>query len=297
PQAELGRGQAGGDAQLLELLDCDGTSSDFFGYSVAVSSDGARVVAGAYGDDDRGAISGSANVLEGAAGERLLKLVASDGAADDKFGHSVAVSSDGARVVAVAYGDDGQGGGSGSARVFDGATGEKLLFRLLKRVASDGASAGRFGSSVAVSSDGARVVAGACGDDDQGGTSGSACVFDGATSERLLKRVASDGASADRFVSSVAVSSDGARVVAGAYYHDGQGGGSGSACVFDGATGEKLLKLVASGGGPSDSFGYSVAASSDGARVVVGACGDDDQGANSGSANVFDGATGEKLLF
>ncbi|CAK0871486.1 unnamed protein product [Prorocentrum cordatum] len=101
--------------------------------------------------------SGSAYVLDGATGERLLKLVASDGAAGDYFGTSVAVSSDGARVVVGARGDD----------------------RLLKLVASDGARYEKFGNSVAVSSDGARVVVGAYYGDDQGTQSGSAYVFDG----------------------------------------------------------------------------------------------------------------------
>ncbi|CAK0794427.1 unnamed protein product, partial [Prorocentrum cordatum] len=169
---------------------------------------------------------------------RLLKLVASDGAAGDFFGISVAVSSDGARVVVGAYGDDDQGSSSGSAYVLDGTTGE----RLLKLVASDGAENDYFGVSVAVSSDGARVVVGAYGDDDVGSRSGSAYVLDGTTGERLLKLVASDGAAFDGFGISVAVSSDGARVVVGAYYDDD----GGSAYVLDGATGERLLKLVAS---------------------------------------------------
>ncbi|CAK0826776.1 unnamed protein product [Prorocentrum cordatum] len=99
------------------LVASDGAAGDYFGISVAVSSDGARVVVGASSDDGG---SGSAYVLDGATGERLLKLVASDGAGYEKFGNSVAVSSDGARVVVGAYYDDDQGTQSGSAYVFDG---------------------------------------------------------------------------------------------------------------------------------------------------------------------------------
>ncbi|CAK0811400.1 unnamed protein product [Prorocentrum cordatum] len=270
--------------RLLKLVASDGAARDNFGDSVAVSSDGARVVVGATGDDDQGTNSGSAYVFDGTTGERLLKLVASDGVEGDLFGYSVAVSSDGARVVVGAFRDDDQGADSGSAYVLDGATGE----RLLKLVASDGAAGDSFGYSVAVSSDGARVVVGAYRDDDQGYDSGSVYVLDGATGERLLKLVVSDGAYDDWFGYSVAVSSDGARVVVGSKRDDDQGWGSGSACVFDGTTGERLLKLVASDGAALDYFGYSVAVSSDGARVVVGAYYDDDQGYNSGSAYVFD---------
>ncbi|CAK0839706.1 unnamed protein product [Prorocentrum cordatum] len=127
-------------------------------------SDGARVVVGASGDDDQGPSCGSAYVLDGTTGERLLKLVASDGDTNHFFGYSVAVSSDGARVVVGACGD-------GSAYVLDGATGERLL-KLVK--ASDLSALDRFGCSVAVSSDGARVVAGAYRDNDQVYNSGSA---------------------------------------------------------------------------------------------------------------------------
>ncbi|CAK0905906.1 unnamed protein product [Prorocentrum cordatum] len=280
PQAEFGRRQATTSAQMLKLLAGDGVAFDQFGVSVAVSSDGARVVVGAdyYYADDQGIDFGSAYVLDGTTGERLLKLVASDGAALDHFGYSVAVSSDGARVVVGAIGEEDSS--SGSAYVLDGTTGE----RLLKLVASDGAAGDYFGVSVAVSSDGARVVVGANRDDDQGTDSGSAYVLDGTTGERLLKLVASDGA----FGYSVAVSSDGARVVVGARGDDDQGSSSGSAYVFDGTTGERLLKLVASDGAAEDEFGYSVAVSSDGARVVVGAIFDNDQGTSSGSAYVFD---------
>ncbi|CAK0877416.1 unnamed protein product [Prorocentrum cordatum] len=273
PQAEFGRRQATSGEQLLKLLVNDGIEYHKFGKSVAVSSDGARVVVGAGYYDDQGTNSGSAYVLDGATGEMLLKLVASDAASLDRFGTSVAVSSDGARVVVGAWGDDDQGSNSGSAYVLDGTTGE----RLLKLVASDGAADDCFGTSVAVSSDGARVVVGAYYDDDQGPQSGSAYVLDGTTGERLLKLVASDGAAGDFFGTSVAVSSDGARVVVGASWDDDQGSNSGSAYVLDGATGERLLKLVASDGAAGDYFGTSVAVSSDGARVVVGARGDDDQ--------------------
>eukprot|EP00959_Pyramimonas_sp_CCMP1952_P214446 4487544-Pyramimonas_sp.AAC.1 len=47
PQAEFGRRLSTSGAQLLKLLAGDGVDNDRFGMSVAVSSDGARVVVGA----------------------------------------------------------------------------------------------------------------------------------------------------------------------------------------------------------------------------------------------------------
>jgi hypothetical protein len=53
---------------------------------------------------------------------------------------------------------------------------------------------------------------------------------------------------------------------------------SGSAYVFDGATGAQLLKLRTADGAAYDRFGRSVAVRSDGALVVVGTHYDDDVG-------------------
>jgi len=61
---------------------------------------------------------------------------------------------------------------------------------------------------------------------------------------------------------------------------------SGSAYVFDVATGQQLSKLTASDPGTDDSFGDSVAIS--GEIAIVGARHDDDGGSNSGSAYLFD---------
>ena len=222
------------------------------------------------------------------------KLLAADGAADDYFGYSVAVSGD--RIVVGAYLDDDSGTSSGSAYLFesDGAGG----WSQTKLLAADGAAGRGFGSSVAIAGD--RIVVGASGDDDNGSGSGSAYVFepDGAGGWSQTKLLASDGAGSgdfdigDRFGSSVAIAGD--RVVVGAFGDNDNGRDSGSAYVFeaDGAGGWSETKLLASDGAVSHFFGESVAIAGD--RIVVGAPFADDNGSNSGSAYVFepDGAGG-----
>ena len=101
------------------------------------------------------------------------KLLASDGAMDDQFGRSVAVSGD--IAIIGAHFDDDNGVNSGSAYVFDlsGATG--TVNEAAKLLPSDGAVADQFGFSVAVS--GSTAVIGARLDDDDGSDSGSAYVF------------------------------------------------------------------------------------------------------------------------
>jgi len=164
---------------------------------------------------------------------------------------------------------------------------------LPKLLADDGAGGDRFGYSVDMSSDGSLVVVGSYGDDDSGSGSGSAYVFDATTGAQLYKLLADDAAAGDGFGSSVSVSSDGSRVLVGAVGVPYEG--YGSAYVFNGTTGEQLHKFVADDGAAGDDFGYSVSVSSDGSQVVVGASGDGDRGSYSGSAYVFDGASGSRL--
>ncbi|MEN0110372.1 MAG: FG-GAP repeat protein [Planctomycetota bacterium] len=267
--------------QDAKLTVSDAAVFDNFGWSVAL--DGGVAVVGAPGDDDNGTRSGSAYVYDTATGQELAKLTASDGAAGDWFGYSVAV--DGGVAVVGAFFDDDNGTRSGSAYVYDTATGQELA----KLTASDAAESDQFGFSVAL--DGGVAVVGAWGDRDNGSESGSAYVYDAATGQELAKLTASDGAAGDWFGFSVAL--DGGVAVVGAVLHDDNNFNSGSAYLFDTATGQELAKLTASDGAANDQFGWSVAI--DGNLALVGAHRDDDNGPNSGSAYLFDVTTGEQL--
>ena len=276
--------------EAAKLLASDGAASDLFGISVAVSGD--TVVVGVILDDDNGSGSGSAYVFEKPTGgwagilNEAAKLLASDGAASDRFGGSVAVSADTVVVGAVP---------SGSAYVFEKPAGgwAGTVNEAAKLVASDGAASDGFGYSVAVSGD--TVVVGAYGDDDHGWTSGSAYVFESpfggwsGTVNEAAKLFASDGAPNDLFGYSVAVSGD--TVVVGAFGDDDSGSTSGSAYIFENPVGgwagvlNEAAKLLASDGAVGDDLGWSVAISGD--TVAVGALFDDDNSTNSGSAYVF----------
>ncbi len=100
-----------------KLMASDGAADDWFG-SVAISGDTA--VIGATGDDDNGLNSGSAYVFmwDGTTWTQEDKLTSSDGAADDQFGGSIAIS--GYKAVVGVYRDDANGPFSGSAYVFEG---------------------------------------------------------------------------------------------------------------------------------------------------------------------------------
>ena len=218
---------------------------------------------------------------------QIAKLTASDGAAGDLYGHSVAV--DGNTAVVGAYEDEsGKGAAYVLAKDLSGAWSQ-----VAKLTASDAVVDDDFGWSVAV--DGDTVVVGSHFDDDKGGGSGSAYVFtkpndgwddDDYDGNETAKLTASDGAMGDSFGESVAV--DGDTVVVGAYFDDDvdadnlQISDSGSAYVFTKPRGgwvawdtstdtEKAgltAKLTASDGDDFDELGKSVAV--DGDTVVVG---------------------------
>ena len=268
--------------QTAKLTASDGQADDSFGGSVAISGDTAIV--GADGDDDLGTDAGSAFVFEKINGTwtQTAKLTASDGQAGDRFGFSVAIDGDTAIVGAV--GDDDRGVTAGAVYVFQRLAGS--WFFIDKLLASDGQALDTFGVFVEI--DGDTAIVGADGDDDLGGGSGSAYVFQrvGNAWNETAKLTASDGQAGDNFGRSVAI--DGDTVIIGAYRDDDHGGGSGSAYVFQrvGNGWNETAKLTASDGQAGDNFGRSVAI--DGDTAVVGAAGDDDRGGDSGSAYVFE---------
>jgi WD40 repeat protein len=267
--------------QRRKLIASDASADDKFGWSVAINGNIALI--GAVFDDGAGSNSGSAYLFNVTTGQQLFKLTASDAAAGDNFGHSVALSGNLALVGAIF--DDGIGSNSGSAYLFDVTTGQQLR----KLTAVDEAIGDWFGVSVALS--GSRALVGSQGDDDRGTASGSAYLFDVANGLQLRKLNASDGAAGDAFGVSVALSGDTALV--GANAHDGAGANSGAAYLFNAANGQQLHKLSATDAAAGDSFGYAVALSGD--TAIVGANGNDDAGNSSGSAYLFDVGTGGQL--
>ena len=163
-------------SQRAKLTASDGEAGDEFGISVAVDDDTA--VIGANKDDDNGDDSGSAYVFTRpdtgwAGGTEAAKLTASDGAADDEFGISVAV--DGDTIVVGANKDDHNGDDSGSAYVFvkpdagwaDGTETAKFT-------APDGAAGDRYGHSVGASGDNVLVGAPSFDSTDDSGGIGAA---------------------------------------------------------------------------------------------------------------------------
>jgi len=226
--------------QTARLTASDKDVCDFFGSSVAIS--GSVVVVGAPLNSPGGTTSTGATYIfvkpVGGWGNmtQKAKLTASDKAAGDYFGGSVAISGD-VVVVGAPYADPGGTGTAGAAYVFvKPGSGWGNMTQKAKLTASDKAAGDWFGHSVAISGD--VVVVGAPYADPGGtGTAGAAYVFvkpggGWANMTQTAKLTASDKAAGDWFGISVAISGD--VVVVGAEYADPGGTiDAGAAYMFE----------------------------------------------------------------
>ena len=261
-----------------KLTASDGSAFDEFGNSVAFS--GSSMVVGAPDGVDGNPDQGSAYVFnrQGGAWVEEQKLTASDGAADNFFGWSVAISD--STIVVGAWPDDiGSNADQGSAYVFNRVGGSWIETQ--KLTASDGTVGDHFGWSVAVS--GSTIIVGALSDKIGANFfQGSAYVFNrhGESWVETQKLTGSDGRRFDQFGWSVALSDS--TVLVGATGSLFQG----AAYVFNRRGGKWVeeQKLIASDGGTSDEFGWSVAVS--GSTIVVSAI-STNQFELQGSAYVF----------
>lgn len=191
-------------SETQRLLTSDGAAGDLFGYGLALEGD--TLVVGATGDDDGGANSGSLYIFERDSSgnwSEVEKLLASDGAADDRFGRSATL--DGRWAIAGTYTQDGT---SGAAYAFkrknNGDWVEKDIL-----TPSDGGAYDRFGCSVAMA--GKTVIIGAHAKDvDSKNDQGQAYVFTRSGSDwtEQDKLLASDGVAYDNLGSWVSFDGD-----------------------------------------------------------------------------------------
>ncbi|MFK7971384.1 MAG: FG-GAP repeat protein [Bacteroidia bacterium] len=277
-------------AEMLKTQIPNQRSRDELGYSVSISGDYAIV--GAYGEDyGLPRDCGVAYIYERDAGGNWInvqRLLASDKAAYDNFGYSVAISGDYA-IVGAYKEDDGTTRDNGAAYIFErDASGNWI--EVQKLLASQKANDGYFGSRVSISGD--YAIVGAFREDDGKTDNGAAYIFKRDASgkwneeERLL---ASDRDHYDYFGHSVSIS-DGYAIVGA--YRQGDGGlyRNGAAYVFErdasGSWTEKQ-KLLASDKASNDGFGWSVSVS--GNYLIVGATGETDAARSySGAAYIFE---------
>ncbi len=328
-------------------------ASDSFGESVALSGDGNTLAVGAggersnatgissdgTGEEDNSAYGAGAVyvfVRSGGSWVQQAYIKASNAETGDQFGTSVALSSDGNTLAVGAWAEDSNATGistdgtgeednsanrAGAVYVFSRNSGNWSQKAYVK--ASNAEGGDLFGLSVALSSDGNTLAVGAEGEDsnttgistdgtgegdNSASSAGAVYVFsrNGGNWFQEAYVKASNAEVEDQFGSSVALSSDGNTLAVGARRErsnatgistDGTGEvdnsafNAGAVYVFsrNGGNWFQEAYVKASNAGVDDQFGSSVALSSDGNTLAVGAGGED-----SNTTGISTDGTGEE---
>jgi hypothetical protein len=288
--------------------------NDSFGVAVAVSADGGTLAVGAVGEDSGATgINGDqyddSRLYESAGAVYVFRLDGTDWSQQayvkasntglinlsgraDYFGNAVALSADGNTLVVGApledsnatgiNGDqnDNSVDGSGAVYVFRFNGADWIQQAYVK--ASNTQSGDLFGWSVAISSDSNTLAV-------NYSDAVSVFRFDGSDWSQQAYIQSANTESGDSFGLSLALSTDGNTLAVGAYREDSNATGingnqndnsadrAGAAYVFrsDGTSWTQQAYIKASNTQPIDFFGSSVALSSDGNTLAVGAYGED----------------------
>jgi len=239
---------------LAYLKSSNTGGGDYFGYSVALSSDGSTLAVGAYEENsaatgiggnqtDNSAISAGAVYVftrSGTTWSQQAYLKASNTGASDEFGRSVALSSDGSTLAVGAAGEDSAATGIGGNQTDNSAGNSGAVYMFTRsgttwsqqayvKASNTGVGDG-FGFSVALSAAGSTLAVGASGEssaatgiggdeaDNSAGAAGAVYVFtrSGTTWSQQAYVKASNTGSFDQFGRSLALSADGSTLAVGA---------------------------------------------------------------------------------
>ena len=272
------------------------SAADNFGSKVSMSSDGTKVAVAAHYQDSGGNGAGAVYIYTYSGGSwgSEVRLLAPDAAAGDQFGHGLAISGDGTKVIVGAHAETTGGSWSGAAYIFtySGSSWDAGT----KIVASDAQVEDNFGYDVSINSDGTKVIVGALYEDTGGSNAGAAYIFvyNGSSWDTGTKIMAPDPEVDDVFGNGVYMSSDGTKVIVGADAEDGGSGSplnaAGTAYIFtySGSSWDTGTKIMAPDAEAGDRFGRFVAMNSDGTKVIVGATEEGTGGSSAGAVYVFD---------
>lgn len=309
-------------------------AQDQFGRSLALSADGQTLVVGApqegsaatgidgAASDDTAENAGAVYVFarSGASWSQQAYVKASNTAAGDRFGATVALSGDGHTLAVGAPGEDSaattvHGDEADNSALESGAVylfarsgaawSQQVYVKASNTDADDG-----FASALALSADGNTLAVGAPaeasaatgidgdGDDDTADNAGAVYVFarpsSGWVQQAYVK--ASNAGAHDHFGHSVSLSADGATLAVGAPFEDSRATGvdgtpdeaafdSGAAYVFTRRASEwsEQAFVKSSNTGVEDYFGWPVALSADGQVLAVAAAAEDGAGTGVGA--------------
>ena len=260
-------------------------AGDKGGYSVSISSNGTRLVAGVpfRGLSDRGNVFSYDLV-----GSDWVYMGSMPGAGEgqgDNFGWSVSLSDDGNRVaVGAPLNNNPNGIDGGNVRVYDwdGSAWVKVGLDI------DGEAGGKLGYSVSISGDGTRIATSVplAGNSNRGIV--SVLEWNG-NAWAVMGTYISGEDQNDNFGTSVSLSQDGSRVAIGTHLNDGGGTNAGHTQIYDwNGSAWVQVGLDIDGEAANDLSGFSVSLSADGSRIAIGAKNNDGSGSNAGHVRVYD---------
>ncbi len=209
---------------------------------------------------------------------------------NELFGTAVSLSANASRLAIGARGSDivqnGQEIGRAVVYEWNGSAWNQLGTDLIGESDFD-----EFGEAIALSANGNRVVVGAYKNESPGYFSGQVRVYEWGGTDWIQMGDSIDGAGAgDYFGGTVSISADGSRIAVGAERHGSAFFFGGHARMFewDGSSWVQMGSTLY-GTAEQDFFGGSVAMSSDGSRVAIGAYKHDGvAGADAGLVRVYD---------
>jgi VCBS repeat-containing protein len=267
-------------------------AEDRSGVSASLSSDGLTVAIGAYLNDGNGTNAGHVRVYRYTGGAWVQRGDDIDGeAAGDYSALSLSLSSDGQTLaIAAIFNDDDTVTGAGHVRVYrwHGGGWDKLGTDINGEAKDD-----QSGWSVSLASDGRTVAIGAHRNDgeDPNSLRGHVRVYHWNGYINVWQQLGFDidgEAAVDFSGSSVSLSSDGQTLAVGAIYNDDNGTSAGHVRVYRWSGSAWVQRGVdIDGEAANDRAGQSVALSSDGQTLAIGANLNDGNGLDAGHVRVY----------
>ena len=262
----------------------DTKPGDAFGQSIALTNN--HLVIGAPRNDALGNDSGAAYIYrrENNTWHYQTKITASDGAAGDLFGISVAIDGNTILVGADLHDEKAENAGAVYVYILE----DNKWQQEAKLTASDGGKTDIFGVRVALSENTALISARRDDTKALGIDAGSAYIFvrDGSTWAQQVKLTSPDGQADDRFGRGVALSGD--MAIISAMNHDANGKDTGALYVYKKKDNSwrYTYKIVAKNSQPEDRFGWNVGLSN--GIAIVGTPNHDAKGQESGAVFIQD---------
>jgi len=260
--------------------DIDGeVNGDYSGSSVSLSSDGSIVAIGARYNNGNASASGHVRIYQNIDGTWTQIGADIDGkSADDYFGSSVSLSSDGS-IIAIGATDYEGFGGPGYVQIYENISGTwtQIGSDIEGEASGDGS-----GGSVSLNADGSIIAIGAGLNDGGGNYSGHVRIYQ--YIEGIWTQVGSDidGESEGDLFANVSLSKDGSIVAIGGRGCDVNGIGSGQVKVYKNIEGEwNQIGFAINGQAAFEYTGTAVSLSHDGSVLAIGS-----DGANSLSGKV-----------